>query len=125
MTVCKVCRSDLRHRVDVLKRGSSTPQPGTATVANVYTLRYRVWAAVRTRKPGPREIEQVAVAPGERFTHEIIIRYRSDGPDIRDRVRDDKDNLYEIHSVENLDEEDEWLRLLCIRSGVETQDAAR
>ncbi|MFP3921742.1 MAG: head-tail adaptor protein [Dichotomicrobium sp.] len=123
---CKVCDTDLRHRVDILERGARTPAPGKVAPSNVYNLKYRVWAAIRTgvRASGSRQVEGVEIQTNEQLTHEIYIRYRADPPDIRDRVRDNKGDLYEIRSVENMGEEDEWLRLQCIRRGDENQAAA-
>lgn len=124
-TKCKprYCLGDLNRSMSIERRSLDVATPGLASPKHTYTNLLTMRAKIET-KMGVSEFNKVEVG-GERVTHRFITRYVPTQIDVRDRVKDGAGNFYRILQIENVDEQDDWLRFYCIRTGAETQAEAR
>lgn len=112
----------LGQEIEIGKRRILPPAPGTGNARNVFVTLATVNAKVETTE-GVKEANAVYVGD-ERITHRFLIRYTAAAFDGQAQVRDSDGELYRIIRVENINEEDRWLRLNCVRAGNESAAAA-
>lgn len=111
----KVCAGDLRHGITIVRRSLESAAPGSAEPVLVYATVFTTRAAIKT-KAGTTLWNRVEIN-GQKASHEMTIRWTSIAFDIRDRVRDAAGTLYQILSIDNVDERDDWFRLMCAKLG--------
>ena len=87
--------------MSVERRAQVPPKPGMAEARHAYATVFTVKAKVKTMS-GTAEWNTIAV-DGKAVSHVWEIRYTSLAFDIRDRVRDAQNRLYQILKVENVD----------------------
>lgn len=116
----KISRS---FSIQVVRRKLVAPRPGSAEPRHEYTPVFTVRSDVKTRS-GATEFSRVDIN-GKAATHTFSIRYTTIPFDVRDRVRSADGSLYQILSVENVDNNDRELRIHCSNQGDETVEAAR
>ena len=112
-----IALGDLSQKIDIQTRTLESNFSPNRDDTNVFTLYKQIWACVNT-------LNGSAIFDGinwrRHYTHEIFIRYRSDITE--EHWVNYKNKRYDIVSVENLDERDDWLRILAIESGTDDDE---
>lgn len=118
-----LCLGELRQRIAIVRRTLDAAAPGSAEPLHSYTTVLSPRANIKT-KASASEWNRVVIA-GNAVSHVVTIRWTGIAFDARDRVRDGAGNLYDILSIENVNEEGSWMRLYCRKAGSEDRKAAR
>ena len=113
----RVCIGDLNIRVKIQTRTLESNNTATIELVENFTDVVEVWAAVNTTR-GSQLFDGSEIS--NPFTHNFYIRHRSD-IDFEKWI-EYKDEKYDIVDVENLDADDNFLLMKCIKKG--TKDNA-
>ena len=114
----KLCIGNLSERITIQTRSIANNNTGTIELSESFTSLVDVWAAVETTR-GSQLWDGVSVS--NPFTHKFYIRYRND-IDFNKWV-EYKSEKYDIVDVEDFEQENEWLLLMCTRKGLNTKAA--
>jgi SPP1 family predicted phage head-tail adaptor len=108
---------DMRDRVRIEKRTTQPPEYNSPEFTESYTLVDEVWAKVSTigYTIGVKDYNEINIE--ERPTHKISIRYHA-GINSEDHVIRFNSDLYDIKSVTNPEERNEYLVFHCRRLGL-------
>jgi len=126
MPVCKkiksikrqICIGDLKDRIELSIRSQVSKNDGKIKSIMDFTSLATVWAKVTTTR-GSQLFDGVEIS--DPFTHQIEIRFRDDID--AEKWIDFKDNRYDIVDVQDYDERNEFLLLLCKKKGDQTKEA--
>jgi hypothetical protein len=116
------CLGSRNRRIDIVRRRLIAPTSDSAEPTFGYITAFTVRAAIKTNG-GVNEWSRVRVGD-EDATHTFSIAYTSMEMDVRDRVRDGVGNLYKILKVENVNEQDDELKIHAARIGSENESVA-
>lgn len=112
MTCCKYPLGELNRKVEFYKLNET--RQSTGGYSTTWDLFVGVWAKI-TAKQGNE------ISKGDQLdataTSEFIIRYRSDLTESMKIKYRDVD--YQIRSIINIDEQDEWLKIKAVRGVVQ------
>lgn len=122
MAKTKLCIGCMNRTISVQRRSLVSSNTDSAEPTFDYATVFSTRAEIKTS--GQTEWSKINIG-GEAVTHTITIRHTALAFDTRDRVRDQAGNLYTIKSVDNVDEQDDWLRLRCVKVGHEDKQAVR
>mgnify|MGYP001206389260 CR=1 FL=1 len=111
----------MRWSIRVVRRAMVEASLYSAEVDHEYTTVLTTRAACTTHS-GLKEFNRVTTASGTAPTHTFAIRFTTIPIDIRDRVIDTLGNLYQILSVDPVDNNRRWMNLHCAQLG--SQDRA-
>lgn len=119
---CPIKIGNLRHPIWIERRetlpaapGECNPRLGYTTIINT-RVQMETFDSVRNYQ---------AVDTGdERATHRMTMRFTNTPIDIEHRVRDNQGYIYKILATENVNEDNEIIRLYCLRTGSEERQAA-
>lgn len=126
MSVCRkikaikrqICIGDLKDRIEIFLRSQVSKNDGKIKSVMDFSSVATVWAKVTTTR-GSQLFDGVELA--DPFTHEIEIRFRADID--AEKWIDFKGNRYDIVDVQDYDERNEFLLLLCKKKGDQTKEA--
>jgi len=113
----RVCIGDLNIRIKIQTRTLESNNTATIELVENFTDVVEVWAAVNTTR-GSQLFDGSEIS--NPFTHIFYIRHRSN-IDFEKWI-EYKDEKYDIVDVENLDTDDNFLLMKCIKKG--TKDNA-
>jgi len=116
------CIGDLKHRVKLLRRVIQPPAQGETDFAERFTEFARPPAKVIT--PGSGSTFYDGVGNAITVSHEITMRWRSD-VDTETWVELGSGDRLRVLSHQNVNETDEWLRLVCSLRGPDSVAAAQ
>lgn len=114
----RICIGNLNSRIKIQTRALTATNTGSIESIETFTDLVEVWAAIETTR-GSQLWNGVEIS--NPFTHKIYIRYRSD-IDFNEWIEFESEK-YDIVDVENLEQKNEWLLLMCIRKGDNTKEA--
>ncbi len=114
----RVCIGNLNKRIKIQTRALTSNNTGSIETIETFTDVVEVWAAIETTR-GSQLWDGVEVS--NPFTHKIYIRYRDDID--YEKWVEYEDEKYDIVDVENLEQKNEWLLLMCTRKGDNTKEA--
>ncbi len=114
----RVCIGDRNERIKIHIRTLTSNNAGSIESIETFIELVEVWAAVETTR-GSQLWNGVEVS--NPFTHRMSIRYR-DNIDFNKWI-EFRDEYYDIVDVENLEQKNEELFLMCIRKGDNTKEA--
>lgn len=115
----KICLGDLNKRVILQNRDITPPLYGSVDFDENFTNTATVWAAVKTVS-GKTFFDGVN---DRAITHEIYIRY--DATVTAETWIEYNNKRIDILNVENLEENDEYLKLICNERGANTIEATK
>jgi head-tail adaptor len=122
-TKSKLCLGDLKHKITLFKKAIVTPTYQSVNLVD-YSFDYEemgsVWAAIVTIKG---DAIADSVAKEDLPTHKFYIKY------IGDLSTENwilfKDYRYEILRIINVNEDDVYLEIHALKTGLETQQASK
>jgi SPP1 family predicted phage head-tail adaptor len=114
----KVCVGDLSSRIKLQLRSLTASNTGSIESIETFTDIIEVWAAVETTS-GSKIWDGVEIA--NPFTHKFYIRYRND-IEFTEWIEYGNEK-YKLIDVENLEQKNEFLILMCTRKGTSTKKA--
>jgi len=112
----RICISDLKHHIGLYTRDIVAPNflGGTnVDYTEKFTLISNVWSAIKVIN-GTNEFNSVSINKTN-ITHFFYIRYKAGIT--QETWVDYRTNRYNIMKVENLNENNKYLKLYCILSG--------
>ncbi|MCK5602298.1 phage head closure protein [Candidatus Pacearchaeota archaeon] len=114
----RVCVGDLKHRITIQIRALTPNNTGSIEAIETFTDVIDVWAAIETTR-GSQMWDGVEIS--NPFTHKIYIRFRDD-MDFNKWIEFEGEK-YDIVDVQDLDQRNEWLLLLCTLKGETSKEA--
>lgn len=100
---------DLKWSLEILRRVQTPPSPYEADADHLYTRVFVTRSKAET-KSGTSEFNRVVIGD-QQVSHVFWIRYTTIPIDVRDRLRDAKGTLYQILSLENVDQRNQWYKI--------------
>jgi SPP1 family predicted phage head-tail adaptor len=116
----RVCVGDLNKLITLQARAISPPSFSSTDFDETFTNGDDVWAAVNT-VAGKTFFD--GVNTDITITHEIFIRF--DASVTSETWIEMDDRRIDILDTENLDERDEWLKLICTERGPDNVEATK
>lgn len=113
----RICIGNLNKRIKIQVRNIAANNTNSIGNNEVFTELVEVWAAIETTR-GSQLFDGVEIS--NPFTHKVYIRYID--IDFTKWIVIDNDR-YEIVDVENLEQKNEWLLLMCTLKGDKTKKA--
>lgn len=118
----KTCLGEMNRRISVIRRNLIASNSDSAEPVLAYATVFSVRAAIKTNG-GTNEWSRVKVGDLD-ASHTMTIKHTRVSFDSRDRVRDGSGNLYAILKIENVNEQDNELKIYCARVGDENKAIA-
>lgn len=123
MAKCKrTCQGSKNKRISIVRRSITGSNSDSAEPSISYATVFSVRAAIKTHS-GTNEWSRVTVGDKD-ASHTFTISHTVVPFDARDRVRDGLGNLYRILKIENVDEQDREIKIICARAGEENEAIA-
>lgn len=110
----KICLGDLKHYILIQRRDLKGKKFGELDLEESFSDILSCWAAVQTSN-STRSFNSVGT--NALITHVFYIRYFQDCEVSPQDWVEFECNKYRIETIENLDQENQWLKLNCIKKG--------
>ena len=119
----KICISDFKNAIRIVQRSLISPLPGSASPRYEYVILLRTRAKVKTRGEGSNSFTQIQVK-GKKVSHEFIIRYTATSFEADARV-EFSGRYFEILGIENVNEENRFIKISCKEVGNSDVEASQ
>lgn len=121
-----VCIGDLNKQISIYERGQTSPTFGNVDYSEGFSLKLTTFAGVETKR-GYSVFDQIGINQNQgqnQYTHIFYIRYVPECQiTSQDWIEYNCDLFKIVNDVENLDENDEFLKIRAVKKGPFTKAA--